>query len=61
VKPLGRKSVKFPGKTQDGFVNNGRKVKMWWEAIAPGNKTAEKQAAKKSIENEISDSQETHY
>lgn len=51
TQPLGRKPQRFPGKVdchpRKGFEN-------WWEAEGcEANKTAEKQKAKKEIEDEL--------
>jgi len=47
MKPLGRKMVKFPSKTDHrikGFMN-------WWEDIAMPCKRRERQTSKKEIRN----------
>lgn len=40
MRPLGQKKVRFPGKTKEWL---GKRVKMWWEDMAPPNKKAGRQ------------------
>lgn len=54
MKPLGRKTVRFPNKTKEWF---GKGIKMWWEVIVLPNKNRDKQTSKKEIEREINDTE----
>ena len=49
MKPLGRKCVKFPSKTDGHFKKYG--LLNWWEVIAEPNKKAERQNVKMNLKN----------
>jgi hypothetical protein len=52
MKPMGRKKLRFPSKTDHhppkGFIN-------WWEDIVAPSKGRERQKARREIEREIND------
>lgn len=49
MQPMGRKKVRFPSKTKEWL---GKRIKMWWEEMAPANKKAARQKAIAEIQEE---------
>lgn len=50
MQPLGRQTMKFPGKCSKWL---GKGVRWWWEGEARCNKKTARQQAKKEIRNEL--------
>ena len=52
MKPLGRKKIKFPSKTdrhpKRGFIN-------WWETVITPTKARERRRVKKDIQRQLKD------